>query len=64
MTTEIRDPQFAFFVDELADSLTTVDLSFAVGAFETVAASIVALYDAFATPEPGSVSQAFKGLAV
>lgn len=64
MTTEIRDPQFASFVDDLADSLTTVDLSFAVGAWETVAASIVALYDAFATPEPGLVARASKGFAV
>ena len=64
MTTEIRDPQFAYFVDELADSLALADLSFTVGAWEAVAAGIVALYDAFATPEPGSVSQAFKGLAI
>ena len=64
MTTEIRDPQFASFVDELADSLSTVDLSFAFGVLETVAASIVALYDAFATPEPGVVSRASKGLAI
>jgi hypothetical protein len=64
MTTEIRDPQFASFVDELAESLTTVDLSFASGVLETVAASIVTLYDAFATPEPGSVAQAFKGFAL
>ena len=37
MTTEIRDPQFAYFVDELADSLALADLSFTVGAWEAVA---------------------------
>jgi len=64
MTTEIRDPQFAIFVDELADSLAFGDLSFAFGTWEAVAASIVVLYDAFATPEPGFLTRAFKGFAV
>lgn len=64
MTTEIRDPQFAHFVDELADSLAFADLSFAFGAWEAIAASIVTLYGAFATPEPGFLTRAFKGLAV
>lgn len=64
MTTEIRDPQFAIFVDDLADSLTTIDLSLAVTAFENVAAGIVAFYDAFATPEPGTVARASEGYLV
>ncbi|MDH3200709.1 MAG: hypothetical protein OEM15_07435 [Myxococcales bacterium] len=64
MTTEIRDPQFARFVDELTNSLSFADLSFAFSALETVAASIVVLYDAFATPEPGFLTRAFKGFAV
>ncbi len=64
MTTEIRDPQFALFVDELADSLALADLSFAFGAFEAIVASIVTLYEAFATPEPGFVARAAKGFAV
>ncbi len=64
MTTEIRDPQFAQFIDDFADSLALADLSFTFGAFEAVAASIVALYEAFATPEPGFLSRAFKGIAV
>ena len=63
MTTDMRDPQFAHFIDELADSLATPDLPFAFGALEAVAASIVTLYDAFATPEPGFLARAFKGIA-
>lgn len=64
MTTEIRDPQFALFVDDLADSLSFADLSFAFSALEAVIAAIVTVYDAFATPEPGLVARAAKGFAV
>jgi hypothetical protein len=64
MTTDIKDPQFALFVDELGDSLKLGDLTFAFGALEAVAAGIVALYDALATPEPGFLARAAKGFAV
>lgn len=64
MTTEIRDPQFAHFIDELADSSAFADLSFAFGAWDAIVASVVTLYVAFATPEPGFLTRAFKGFAV
>jgi len=64
MTTETRDPEFARFVDELSSSLSMADLSFALRLLGSIAMSVVAVYDAFATPEPGFLPRAFKGMAV
>ena len=64
MTAEIRDPEFARFVDELSSSLSIGASSFALRVLVSIAMTAVAAYDALATPEPGLVDRASRGFAV
>lgn len=64
MTTETRDLELTRFVDELSSSLSVADLSFTLGLLESIATSIVSVWVALATPEPGLLDRALKGMAV
>ncbi len=64
MITEIRDPQFARFVDEFADSLEAIDVSFSLNSWEVFVGTVVTVYDAFATPETAWLQQAMSGIAI
>jgi len=64
MNTETRDAQFAMFVDQLTDSLTLTEVSFRFGVLEAIGSALVAVYQAFATAEPGQVTRAATGLAL
>ena len=64
MQTQTRDIQFETFIEDLTNALDLSDLGFAFGVLETIGASVVALYDAFAQAEPGVVTAATKGLVV
>ncbi|MGB5811046.1 MAG: hypothetical protein WBG86_10985 [Polyangiales bacterium] len=46
MSSGIGDPEFARFVDEASNSLSMEDLSFRLGVLESIAMSIVAVWDA------------------
>jgi hypothetical protein len=63
MITEIRDPQFASFVEEIADSIHWPDASFAFTPWQAAKGVVVALYEAFATPDPAMLQQALRGIA-
>lgn len=63
MNTEIRDPQFASYVDEIAASIRWPDASFTLTPLEAFVGTVVALYDAFATPDPVMLQHALKGIA-
>lgn len=64
MTTETRDLELTRLVDELSSSLSVADLSFTLGVLESFAMSIVSVWDALTTPEPGLLDRAFKGMVV
>lgn len=64
MTNEIRDPQFAHYVDEQAEALSQREPSFRLRIVASIAATIVAIYGAFAKPEPDFLVRAFNGTAV
>jgi hypothetical protein len=64
MTAETRELELTRFVDELSSTLSAADLSFTLGVLESIAMSIVSVWDALATPEPGLLDLAFKGMVV
>lgn len=64
MTAEIRDPEFARFIDELSNALSIGASSFALRVLLSITMSAVAAYDALATPEPGLVDRASRGFAL
>lgn len=63
MITEIRDPQFASFVEEIADSIRWPDASFAFTPWQAVKDVVVAVYEALATPDPATLRHALRGIA-
>jgi hypothetical protein len=63
MTTETRDPQFAINVDEIVDSIVWPDASFALSPLEAALDVVVALYEAFATPDRVILRHALNGIA-
>ena len=64
MTTQIRDPRLADFVDALAESISPPEMRLRLDLFEVTAGAAATLYEAFATPERDLVARAFKGFAV
>jgi hypothetical protein len=64
MTAETRELELTRFVDELSSTLSAADLSFTLGVLESIAMSIVSVWDALATPEPGLLDRALKGMVV
>jgi hypothetical protein len=63
MTTEIRDPQFASVVNEIATSIQWPDVSFTLSPWETVVGAVIAFYEAFATPDRVMLRHALNGIA-
>jgi hypothetical protein len=63
MTTETRDPQFAINVNEIADSIVWPDTSFVLSPLEAALDVVVALYEAFATPDRVILRHALNGIA-
>ena len=63
MTTQTRDPQFANYINEIADSIQWPDASFTVTPWEAAVGVVVALYEAFATPDPATLRFALNGIA-
>lgn len=63
MTTQIRDPQFASHINQIAESIRWPDASFTLTPWEVVVGVVVALYDAFATPDRVILQHALRGIA-
>jgi len=63
MTTEIRDPQLASIVNEIASSIRWPEAAFTLSPMEQVIGAAIALYDAFATPDSVMLQHALKGIA-
>lgn len=63
MTTQTRDPQFANYINEIADSIRWPDASFTVTPWEAAVGVVVALYDALATPDRALLQHALNGIA-
>jgi hypothetical protein len=63
MTTQTRDPQFASYINEIADAIQWPDASFTIKPSEAVVGVLVALYEAFATPDRVILQHALKGIA-
>jgi hypothetical protein len=63
MTTETRDPQFASYINEIADSIRWPDVSFTVTPWEAAVGVVVAFYEAFATPDRVILRHALNGIA-
>lgn len=63
MTTEIKDPQFANAVNEIAASIQLPDVSFTLNAWETAVGAVIAFYEAFATPDRVILRHALNGIA-
>lgn len=63
MTTEIRDPQFAISVNEIANSIRWPDVSFTLSPLDAVIGVVVAVYEAFATPDRVILRHALNGIA-
>ncbi len=64
MITEIRDPQFASFVEDIAESIRWPDAAFTFTPWQALKALAVALYEAMATPDPATLRHALRGIAV
>lgn len=63
MTTEIRDPQLASYVDAIANSIRWPDPSFRLSVWETVIGTVAAFYHAASTPNPVVLQAALRGIA-
>jgi hypothetical protein len=63
MTTQIKDPQFASSVNEIAAAIEWPDTSFTLTPWETVVGVVVAFYEAFATPDRVILRHAMNGIA-
>jgi hypothetical protein len=63
MNTEIKDPQFAISVTEIANAIRWPDPSFALNPIEATVDVLVAFYDAFARPDRVILEHALKGIA-
>jgi len=64
MNTEIRDPQFATAVNQIANSISWPDASFSVTPWEAAVAVVAAFYEAVATPNQVIVRFALNGIAL
>ena len=63
MTTQTRDPLFASYINEIAESIEWPDASFTVKPWEAVVGVAVAFYEAFATPDRVILQHALNGIA-
>ena len=64
MNTEIRDPEFASAVNQIAAGIRWPDPSFALEPWETAVGLVIAFYEAVTTPNRVIVRFALNGIAV
>jgi hypothetical protein len=63
MSTQVKDPQLARYVDEIAQSIHWPETAFTLSLAETVMGLAVTFYQAFATPDRVMLEHALKGIA-
>jgi len=63
MTTQTRDPLFASYINEIAESIEWPDASFTLKPWEAAVGVVVAFYEAFATPDRVILQHALNGIA-
>ncbi len=63
MTTAIRDPQFASYIDEIAAEIRWPDPSFALTAWEAAIGSVIAFFELVSRPNTVVLQQALRGIA-
>jgi hypothetical protein len=63
MTTEMRDPHFASYVEAIASSISWPTPAFQLTLWETFVGTVAAAYRAVATPNPVVLQQALRGIA-
>lgn len=64
MNNEIKDPQFAQAVNEIAESIDWPDAAFSLSPWETVAGLVASFFEAVTTPNRVLVRFALSGLAL
>lgn len=64
MNTEIRDPQFATAVKEIAESIRWPEPAFSVTPWEAAVGVIAAFYEAVTTPNRVIIRFALNGIAL
>ncbi len=62
-TTEARDINFAINVSAIADAIEWPGASFALSPFEAAVDTVVAFYEAFASPDRVILRHALNGIA-
>jgi len=63
MNTQARDPQFANYINEIAESVQWPDATFTIKPWEAATSVVVALYEAFASPDRAILQHALNGIA-
>ncbi len=63
MATQTRDANFAQHINEIAQSIEWPEGAFTVTPWEAAVAVVVALYEAFATPDRALLQHALNGIA-
>ena len=63
MTTQTRDPIFSSYIEDIADGIRWPDPSFTLTPWEAAVGVVVALYEAFSTPDRALLGFALKGIA-
>ena len=63
MITEMRDAEFASYVDAVVDSINFPGAAFTFKPWKTLVDVASAFYEAFATPDPVTLRQALRGFA-
>ena len=64
MYDEIKDPEFAKAVDEIADSIEWPDTSFTLSPWDAVMGLVSAFFEATTTPNRVVLRYALSGLAL
>jgi hypothetical protein len=63
MTTQTRDANFAEHINQIAQSIEWPEAAFTLTPWEAAVGVVVALYEAFATPDRALLQHALNGIA-
>ena len=63
MIAQTRDTNFATHINQIADAIDWPDAAFTVSPWEAAVGVVVALYEAFATPDRALLQHALNGIA-
>jgi hypothetical protein len=63
MIAQTRDINFAEHINQIADAIDWPEAAFTVSPWEAAVGVVVALYEAFATPDRALLQHALNGIA-